>query len=206
MGLLTRSSSKPTQAKRPATKKPVAKKPVAKKPVQKRPAASVPAQAMPRRKSLGSRLLRALVILCGLAALGVFAYWAYLFTLRPVSDPNGWAVGNTEPGHTLKFYLDRPSIKEAAIAIGGNLALLAPLGILLPVVFKRLRGLIRLTLLVALISLGIETVQGSLISGRTFDVDDIILNTIGAALAYLLVGRWGARLVHGAKRPLFSRR
>jgi len=145
------------------------------------------------------------MILCGLAALVVFAYWAYLFTLRPVNDPNGWAVGNTEPGHTLKFYLDRPSVKEAAKAIGGNLALLAPLGVLLPVIFKGLRGLIRLTLLVALISLAIETVQGTLVSGRTFDVDDIILNTIGAALAYLLVGRWVARLVHGAKRPWFSR-
>ena len=199
MGLLTRSSSKPVQAKRPATKKPAAKKPPVKK------TTTAPAQAPPRRRSLGFRLFRALVILCGLAALGVFAYWAYLFTLRPVSDPNGWAVGNTQPGHTLRFYLDRPSIKEAAIAIGGNLALLAPLGILLPVVFKSLRGLIRLTLLVALISLGIETVQGTLISGRTFDVDDIILNTIGAALAYLLVGRWVARLVHGAKRPWFSR-
>jgi len=196
MGLLTRSSSKPAQAR----------KSTAKKPATKKPAPSIPAQGTPRRRSFGFRVFRVLAILCGLAALGVFAYWAYLFTLRPVSDPNGWAVGNTEPGHTLKFYLDRPSIKEAAIAIGGNLALLAPLGILLPVVFKSLRGLIRLTLLVALISLGIETVQGVLITGRTFDVDDIILNTIGATLAYLLVGRWVGRLVHGAKRPVFSRR
>ncbi|MEO5877395.1 MAG: VanZ family protein [Streptosporangiaceae bacterium] len=198
MGLLTRSTTKPASP----PKKTAA--PKIRVPKQAKPRQTTPGQTPRRKRSLGFRLLRALLVLVALGALGVFAYWAYLFTLRPVSDPNGWAVGNTEPGHTLKFYLDRPNIKEAVKAIGGNLALLAPLGILLPMVFPRLRGVVRLTFLVALISLGIEVVQGVVISGRTFDVDDIILNTLGAAIAYLLLGRRVSKFVHGAKRPLFG--
>lgn len=155
---------------------------------------------MVRRQSPGIRLLRVLAVLAGLGALGFFCYWAYRFTLTPVSDPNGWAVGNTEPGHTLKFYLDRPSVREAAHAIGGNLVLLAPLGILLPIVWPPLRGLFRLTFFVALISGGIELIQGHLIAGRTFDVDDIILNAAGATLAYLFIGRRMALIIHGTRR------
>ncbi|WP_106402105.1 VanZ family protein [Actinocorallia populi] len=148
----------------------------------------------------GRRLARVAAALIGLAAMAVFAYWAYVFTLTPVPDPRGWAVGNTEPGRTLRFYLDRPSVKEAAIAIGGNLLLLSPMGVLLPMVSRRMRGPLRLTLLAALVSLGIEAVQGTAVSGRTFDVDDIILNTAGVLLAYLTVGRLVARLVHGPRR------
>src|SRR5262245_39205890 len=107
-------------------------------------------------------MMRGLTALVALTAFGLFAYWAYRFTLTPVADPNGWAVGNTHPGHTLRFYLDRPSVKDAVLNIGGNLALLAPMGVLLPLISRRLRGLIRLTLLAALGSAGIEVIQGTL--------------------------------------------
>jgi glycopeptide antibiotics resistance protein len=140
---------------------------------------------------------RGLVVLLALTALCVFGYWAYRFTLVPVPDPHGWAVGNSQPGHTLRFYLDRPSVKEAALQIGGNLALLAPLGVLLPLMSTRLRGLVRLTVITALVSLAIETTQGTLIAGRAFDVDDIILNTAGVALAYLVLGRRISLFIRG---------
>jgi glycopeptide antibiotics resistance protein len=146
------------------------------------------------------QLLRGLAVLVALGALGIFAYWAYRFTLRPVKVPKGWNVGNTHPGNTIRFYLEKTSPKEAALEIGGNIALLAPLGVLLPLIFTRLRGLIRITLLAALISLAIETVQGTFIAGRAFDVDDIILNTFGVALAYLLFGRRISRFVRGRRR------
>lgn len=153
----------------------------------------------------GRRIARILAALIGLTALAVFGYWAYVFTLTPVPDPMGWAVGNTEPGKTLRFYLDRPTVKEAALAIGGNLLLLSPMGVLLPMVSRGMRGAVRLTVLAALVSLGIETVQGAAISGRTFDVDDIILNTAGVLLAYLVLGRRVARLLHGPKRSWLRR-
>jgi hypothetical protein len=143
-------------------------------------------------------VVRALAVGAAVIALGLFSYWAYRVTLTPVHD-GGQATGNTHPGRTLRFYLDRPSVKEALIQIGGNLVLLAPLGILLPVVFTRLRSFVWVTATAALISLLIETSQGVLIAGRAFDADDVILNTAGVLLTYLLFGRRIARLVRGER-------
>lgn len=136
--------------------------------------------------------------LVALAALVFFCRWAYVFALRPVPDPHHWAVGNFRLGHTIRFYLDQPSLREALLQIGGNLALLAPLGVLLPLLSRVFRGLFRLTFSVALVSLAIETAQGTVISGRSFDVDDIVLNTLGAVLAYLIIGRPLTRRIHGS--------
>jgi hypothetical protein len=141
--------------------------------------------------------LRALAVVAAVVALGLFSYWAYRVTLTPVHD-RGQATGNTHPGHTLRFYLDRPSVKEALVQIGGNLVLLAPLGILLPVIFTWPRTMVRITAVAALVSLVIEASQGALIAGRAFDADDVILNTAGVLLAYLVAGRRVARLVRGA--------
>ncbi|MEV4005576.1 VanZ family protein [Actinomadura sp. NPDC049753] len=131
--------------------------------------------------------LRALVVIIALGFLGVFFYFAFKLTLTPVHD-NGQAGGNTDPGRSLRFYMDRPT-KEAFLQIGGNVILLAPLGVLLPLVWTTLRGPVRLALVSGMLSLAIETVQGTFVMGRAFDVDDVILNVIGVVLAYLLLGR-----------------
>lgn len=140
--------------------------------------------------------LRLLAIGLAVGAMGVVTYWAAKLTFTPIDD-NGQAVGNTDVGHSLRFYLDRPSVKEAVRQIGGNLVLLAPFGILLPIVFVRLRRVWQMAAAAVLISLTVETVQGVLIPGRAFDVDDVILNAAGVILAHLLVGRRIAVLVRG---------
>lgn len=67
--------------------------------------------------------------------------------------------------------------------IVGN-AILLPMGILLPLLWTKFRKIGRVTLFAFLFSLGIETLQllftllGNI--GRAFDVDDILLNTLGA--------------------------
>ncbi|WP_433226394.1 VanZ family protein [Actinomadura formosensis] len=139
--------------------------------------------------------LRAVVVAIALGLLGVFFYVAFKLTLTPVHD-KGQAGGNTDPGDSLRFYMDRPT-KEALLQIGGNLALLAPLGILLPLVWTTLRGPIRLALVTGVLSLAIETVQGTLVMGRAFDIDDVILNVAGVVLAYLLLGRRLSRTLRG---------
>ena len=143
-----------------------------------------------------ARLLRALWVLIALGLAVVFAVVLARLTLRPLPGAGGQVHDNPHPGSTLRFYLDRPSIKMALVEIGGNLVLLMPLGVLLPVLFSGLRGIVRLALMIGLVSLGIEVVQGVMITGRSFDVDDVILNTVGAVLAYLLVGRRIARWAH----------
>ncbi|MFB4295881.1 VanZ family protein [Actinomadura sp. NTSP31] len=140
--------------------------------------------------------LRAIVVMIALTILGVFFYFAFRLTLTPVHD-RGQAGGNLHPGRSLRFYLDRPT-KEAFLQIGGNVALLAPLGVLLPIVWKSLRGPLRLALLTGAFSLAIETVQGAVVIGRAFDVDDVILNVAGVLIAYFLIGRRLSKKVRGS--------
>ena len=80
---------------------------------------------------------------------------------------------------------------EAARRIGEGLALLAPLGVLLPMAHGRLGGsplssLIRTTAAGALVSTGIALLQTG-VPGRVVDVDSLLLNTAGVALAHLAV-------------------
>ncbi|MFE2723047.1 VanZ family protein [Kitasatospora sp. NPDC059327] len=74
-----------------------------------------------------------------------------------------------------------------------------PFGLLLPVLWPRARGLFRVLLRTAAVMLLVELVQGALITGRAFDIDDVLLNTTGALLGYLLLGRRLARTVQ--RRP-----
>jgi glycopeptide antibiotics resistance protein len=139
--------------------------------------------------------LRCCGVALAVAALVAFFYQAARLTLSPVEDA-GQAGGNTDPGKSLHFYLDQPT-KQTFIQLGGNLILLAPLGVLVPIISTRLRGPVRLALLGAMVSLSIETIQGYLVEGRAFDIDDVILNTAGVVLAYLLIGRPMSRAVRG---------
>jgi glycopeptide antibiotics resistance protein len=75
--------------------------------------------------------------------------------------------------------------------IGGNLILLLPLGYFLPVIFKRISNFKKVLLICFICSLGIELMQYciSSILGFTYkisDINDVILNTTGAILGYLI--------------------
>ena len=71
-----------------------------------------------------------------------------------------------------------------AANIAGNAALLAPLGLLLPL-FWRYFGRAKNTILFGFgVSLSIELIQ--LIAGGVTSVDDLILNTAGAAVGFAL--------------------
>ena len=72
----------------------------------------------------------------------------------------------------------------AAANIGGNTALLAPLGLLLPLFWRYFSSAKRTILFGFGVSLSIELIQ--LIAGGVTSVDDLILNTAGAALGYAL--------------------
>jgi len=155
----------------------------------------------PRRRgsrSFTSSLVRGLWILAGLAGVVAFAWMISRLTLQPQPGAGKYVHDNTHPGQTLRLYLNQPSVKAALLEIGGNIVLLAPLGVLLPVLSNRFRGPLRVLLTVGLVSLCIEVVQGTMIAGRAFDADDVILNTLGAVVAYLLIGRRVSRWAHRA--------
>lgn len=81
------------------------------------------------------------------------------------------------------------NLRTAAKIIGGNVLLFIPLGVLLPVLNRRFNNLSSIFLSGIIGSATVEGLQLliSLILGfnyRTFDVDDIILNTLGAITGY----------------------
>jgi len=82
----------------------------------------------------------------------------------------------------IQLIRDTP-IETATENIGGNLILFVPLGVLLPLLFTRLRSLPALLWRAAVVSLSIEIAQ-LLTGARAVDIDDVILNTSGAALGF----------------------
>ena len=81
------------------------------------------------------------------------------------------------------------------INILGNIVGFLPLGALLPNFTPRLRSLGAILLAGALTSAGIETLQ-LLYTRRIADVDDVLLNTVGAGVGYLCF-----LLIVGQARP-----
>lgn len=73
--------------------------------------------------------------------------------------------------------------RHAAINLVGNLVMFVPLGFLLPRTFPRLDRLWKTLAIVVLAVILVELVQLFTLLGSC-DVDDLILNTLGAALGY----------------------
>ncbi|CAM5245069.1 VanZ family protein OS=Streptomyces tendae OX=1932 GN=F3L20_16630 PE=4 SV=1 [Streptomyces tendae] len=100
----------------------------------------------------------------------------------------------------MRAYLDQPALRDAVKQIGGNILLGVPFGVLAPVVAPRTRGASCGSLvLTAVVMLLVEVAQGALVTGRAFDIDDVILNTAGALIGYLLLGRRMSRAVHARR-------
>ncbi|AVZ74928.1 hypothetical protein SLUN_24865 [Streptomyces lunaelactis] len=135
-------------------------------------------------------------------AAGVILLVAHLLlvawlTLRPI-DVLWVTAANLEPLAGIKADLAMGPV-VAAHRIGEGLLLLAPLGVLLPMAGGRLSvsplaSLARTVAAGALLSLGIELLQTG-VPGQVVDVDSLLLNTAGVALAHLfLVPAGRARL------------
>ncbi|MFF8316430.1 VanZ family protein [Streptomyces bobili] len=144
--------------------------------------------------------LRLLAMLFAFAFMVAFAVVLARLTLEPSPASESLVHSNLRPGRSLRAYLDQPELRDAVKQIGGNLLLGVPFGVLVPVVAPRARGLVRVLLLTASVMLLVEFAQGALVTGRAFDVDDVILNTAGALVGYLLVGRRMGRAVHARER------
>ncbi|MFE9443678.1 VanZ family protein [Streptomyces sp. NPDC006602] len=140
--------------------------------------------------------LRLLAMLCAFAVMVAFAVVLARLTLEPSPASEALTHTNMRPGSSLQAYLDQPELRDAVRQIGGNLLLGVPFGVLVPVVAPRTRGILRVLLLTATVMLLVEFAQGALINGRAFDIDDVILNTTGALVGYLLLGRRMSRAVH----------
>jgi hypothetical protein len=124
----------------------------------------------------------------GILLLAHLAFVAWL-TLRPLDVP--WVTpANLQPLAGIRADLAL-GWQEAARRIAEGLALLAPLGVLIPMAHGSLSAsplgsLIRTVAAGALISLGIELLQTG-VPGQIVDVDSLFLNTAGVALAHVAI-------------------
>lgn len=127
-------------------------------------------------------------------------FWYYLWVLANVlffdnAFGRGFHLGvdygaiNLEPLRTVKNYLiaygyDNISLRLVILNLLGNLVAFAPLGVLLPALFRWQRSIFFFT---ATLILGITAVEVAQVytGAGSCDVDDLILNLAGALLVFV---------------------
>lgn len=133
-----------------------------------------------RRYRTGALWVLLLYYLC---ILSVLLFFGGLFHL----DRGYGGAVNLEPFHTIRNYIiyyRRTGSFVSVTNLLGNVVILVPLGVLMPVMFRPMRHFWTFLPLAALVSCGVEYIQWVTATGAA-DVDDSILNFIGAALGYL---------------------
>lgn len=119
----------------------------------------------------------------------VFAYW---YPGR--DDPSStWWMVNLVPLRTIIELAHPQHMVQAMRQLVGNVVLFVPFGFLTPMLSARLRPVGRLTLAAVVASVSIELLQLVLrlagVMSRSVDVDDVILNTLGAVVGW---GLWNS--------------
>ena len=101
---------------------------------------------------------------------------------------------NLKPFHTIEAFLRWGGLVPTLINLLGNVVVFSPIGLFLPRLWEKKWRWWKMLPLGGAVSLSIEVTQ--LFVGRSFDVDDIILNAFGVLLGYwlylLLPKRWRA--------------
>ncbi|WP_246589543.1 VanZ family protein [Desertibacillus haloalkaliphilus] len=122
--------------------------------------------------------------------IGVLLYvtlfaWNYGASLGP-EGPGGRNY-NLMPFRSIyRIAVFSPDIRDPIRILLGNVILFIPFGFLMPLVFKpRARSFLKVTALGMMVSISIELYQ-FLFTYRVANVDDVILNTTGAAVGFCL--------------------
>jgi len=130
---------------------------------------------------------------------GWVVFYLTLAPLQIVLFDFDFSGANLVPlAQTLRFlrYLDAPGVKQNLL---GNVLLLAPLGVFLPVLFRRYRNLGPVIGTGFLVTLGIEAAQLLLVF-RVFDIDDLLLNVLGVFLTFVIFSM--SLLIPGLRRAV----
>ncbi|WP_241787960.1 VanZ family protein [Streptomyces sp. PRh5] len=196
------TKTRPTKSQ--PTKTPLTKGRVAEAPEPPEPQGA-PEKAPLQRTSFGARVARAMVLLVAFVCMVGFAAALAKATLVPQPGSVDLVHTNLHPGRSLRAYVDQPAFQDTVKQIGGNVLLGAPFGVLLPMLVPKARGAVRVVVVTALVMVAVETAQGLIVEGRAFDIDDVILNTSGALIGYVVVGRWLGRALHPRRRHWWHR-
>ncbi|QGQ98054.1 VanZ family protein [Paenibacillus psychroresistens] len=94
---------------------------------------------------------------------------------------------NLIPFQSMTRYLQNMTDSYAYTNILGNIIPFSPLGFLIPIIFRKCRKFVKSILICFISIIGIETFQFFTMLGY-FDIDDILLNTIGCLIGYSVYG------------------
>jgi glycopeptide antibiotics resistance protein len=125
-----------------------------------------------------------LLLVYGLCIL----YWMFLGFGRSHSNLYGEISYNVRPFHTIGNYIMNDhhyNFNTWFINIFGNIGIFAPYGFFIPGLFKWFRIYARFISLFVAIIFVLELLQMVLRVG-SFDVDDIILNSLGVTLGFVV--------------------
>lgn len=141
----------------------------------------------PKQHAKQATLLRVLLIL--------YTLWLVYMMFFGVSRSGGGIYRyNLIPFATISNYIvyfDRYNFDTWVMNLFGNIGVFAPFGVILPLLFPKLRKPMRLLVVFFIGIVALEIFQ-MLFHRGSFDVDDILLNSLGA-----LIGLW---LLNMAKR------
>lgn len=110
----------------------------------------------------------------------------------------GLGSANFMPFRTIKMYIDYAYKLNSVENLAGNLLVFVPLGFLLPMLSEELGQFSEMLLNVFTFVLGIEVFQLFSAFGA-FDVDDILLNCLGATIGF---GCFKAAEIWGRNRQM----
>lgn len=123
-----------------------------------------------------------------------FIYLLVLIYFLFFSDRYGRTAGTGEyrynlvPFHEIKRYIlyaDMFTAEQLAVNILGNAGAFLPFGFFVPITLEGYKSFLKVTFISMVFSACVESVQLITRVG-SFDVDDIILNTVGGALGFVL--------------------
>lgn len=133
------------------------------------------------------KLLHGFSWFCFVIYLIVMVYFLF-FSEQMGRIPSDTYHYNLKPFAEIERYLGNTSrigYFNVILNLAGNVICFMPLGFVLPIITNRNWGIFRITLMTFLASLFVEGLQ--LVSKLgSCDVDDMILNTLGGILGYIL--------------------
>lgn len=139
---------------------------------------------------MGSKLLKLFFAVYILIVIKVIIFKYPMEQLRAIADTwqkdvilEGLGTANFIPFRTIKMYIDYAYKLNSVENLVGNVVVFMPLGFLLPLMSCELRKFSDVLLNTFTFVLGIEVFQLFSAFGA-FDVDDILLNCLGAVIGY----------------------
>lgn len=113
----------------------------------------------------------------------IFLYYVYL-VLETTRIGTIWEIG-LYPGMKLQEEINLIPFRDGiSLSMILNVVMFMPLGFLLPLLWKEYQSLVRTAIIGFCFSCGIEFCQ--LFNRRVSDVDDLLMNTLGAILGWLI--------------------